>query len=131
MAPSAPVAGWTARRSDSEAVELRRILYQYGLALRCIRSPQGKLVEHPAIVDRAERCDVGDLAASHLRRVWVWPVSRPQHALRIRGDQRLGQLRDIWIVRRLCRCQVRCRDFDVRLARSNEIQQSREADLLQ
>src|SRR5260370_11498208 len=57
------------------------------------------------------------------------PVTTPQHALRIRSDQSFGKWRDIRIVRRLRGTAVWRRNFDIRFARSNQVQQGIEAGL--
>src|SRR5260370_4876578 len=57
------------------------------------------------------------------------PVTRLQHALRIRSDQSFGKWRDIRIVRRLRGTAIRRGNFDISFARSNQVQQGIEAGL--
>jgi len=51
------------------------------------------------------------------------PVGSPEDALRIRGNQSLGKGCDIGIRRRFLGNAIRSRNFDVRLARADELYQ--------
>src|ERR1700674_126173 len=73
---------------SSKPVELGRVVHQDHPAVRGVRSPDGELIEQPAVIDLEQRRDLRWIVARNLRR--VRPIRPPQYAPWIRGDQRFG-----------------------------------------
>ena len=96
---------------------------------RAVRRPNGELVQYAAVVDRQWWPEVGGVAASPRRCVWMRPITSPEDALRIGCDKHLGEGRDVSVVGTLRRNSIDPRELHVRTPRRDEAHQRREAGL--
>src|SRR5262245_15568573 len=94
----------------SKPIQARGIVHQYLLPHRRVRRPYRQLVQQPTVVDVEKRRYAVDAAARSVR---MWPVGSPEDTVRIRRDERLGERRDIRIIRPFLRGPVGRRDLHV------------------